>query len=476
MGQLLKMRAAPAYLNLANPRIDRKHNMLHDVVAMLAGVEALGHGLESDQTTIEVMATLGNQRRNGIQQRFGHPGMSENAMGKKLGFARNFRVVGDKLLHSTTFMQPASLSPVFTRDPIEYIFQMAEHHPAEIAESVVIEADAVWKLSDGREVSIYERDKWKDDVRCDDKGRPIDATNRLPVIRPATFYYVDVVSEGALTHDGLFGAKVLEEMFSGTTAAEMEEAFRLMDRARETYGIALQDLPTKAEQVISRYLASRGREVMAGTRRNKPLAADTTGSGIGANGLLAASEAAETPPKDPPPEQDDGGENADPLDAAEAATDEVASDLDTQDDGAPSSEEPVSAEVHQAALDQIAELQQRVDDMGTQFAAMSERVERMAKLVQVNAENIKRVHRNTQRLAGDPVETVKVPNAPPTTYEGMVQNPPPVSLSAQTGGGRRASVQQTPVGRTRNSDAEDAARASLSASTRRNRPASTTSN
>jgi hypothetical protein len=145
----LKMRAAPAYLNVSDARIDRANLMIRDTVAMLANVEALGHGFQTDQKTLDMMLALSQEKSRGIKMHFGHTGMSENAMGRHIAWAKNFRIQGDRLIHDIDFMPQASASPAFGQDPIEYILQMAENQPEDIGESVVIECETVWTTANG---------------------------------------------------------------------------------------------------------------------------------------------------------------------------------------------------------------------------------------------------------------------------------------------------------------------------------------
>lgn len=230
---------------------------IYGTVAALSGVEALGHDLWSDQKTIEVLAALGNKAYGGIRMRFGHPGISDNAMGRKVGKAFNFRVDGNKLLHDVRFLPAAENSPVLDK-PLTYIFDMAENDPEEIAESVVILIDAMWTLDDGREINADDASGWPDDIVIEN-GRPINATTPYPVIRPLTFYYTDFVSEGALTHDGLFSTNP-QDFFVGTSQ-HAAQIFEVMDDLRATYGLTMEDMRRKADALFNSYQTWRGKEI-----------------------------------------------------------------------------------------------------------------------------------------------------------------------------------------------------------------------
>ena len=213
--------------------IDRDHGLIRNMVAMQVG-EARGQGLWADRRTLEMMAELSAQKRN-IKGRFGHPGMSENETGKQISTSQNFRVEGDKLVHDWYVHEPGRKSPVFSQDPIEYIFSVAEDDPTQLGESVVIHQDLVWTLDDGTELSLYDDDGAK-------RSKPENSLTPLPVIRPIKFHFVDIVSEGALTPDGMFSSvEATDELFSGSSAY-IHEIFTLVDKWRDEYGISIDQM------------------------------------------------------------------------------------------------------------------------------------------------------------------------------------------------------------------------------------------
>lgn len=240
-----------------NLRVDRQNLKIHGLVAMQAGVEAIGHGVMSDRKTLEMMVTLANQpNRRPIRCRFGHPGMSENATGKQMGVTLNYRIEenanGTFLVHDTQLLESARKSPAFGNDPIDYIMSIAETAPTEFGESVVIYTDLAWLLTDGSEVRYY-------DDEGDPTPKPKGAKYDRPVIRPVEFWYCDFVNEGALTHRGLFAAGV----FEGHSSAYLQELFGLVDRWRGAYSIPLAELPEKINRIMFEYLQSRkGQSVM----------------------------------------------------------------------------------------------------------------------------------------------------------------------------------------------------------------------
>ena len=209
--------------------------------------EARGHGCLADLKTLEMMRDLGNSSPGGIRGRFGHPGISENMTGKQLQVARSFSIVNDRLVHDSFLLESARKSPAFAQDPVEWLFTVAEKHPTELGESVVIDTGLVWILDDGTE---------KDALDSDDGdiiARPKNATTKLPFIRPVHFHFVDFVNEGALTPNGLFEGK----FFTKGASSYAEDLYRLVDEWRLHFHIPLKDIPHKVDQLLSSYLYER---------------------------------------------------------------------------------------------------------------------------------------------------------------------------------------------------------------------------
>ncbi|MEO8608903.1 MAG: hypothetical protein ABI690_13510 [Chloroflexota bacterium] len=376
--KLLKLRAAPAYLNFANPRIDRDNLVIRDTVAMQANVEALGHGIQSDQKTLEIMLGLSSRYSRGVKMHFGHTGMSENAMGRQIAWAKGFHIDGDRLIHDIHFMEQAAISPAFGQDPIEYILQMTESQPEDIGESVVIETEVVWTLPDGSEVDGYAE-------------RPENALTDLPVMRPVTLYYVDVVADPALTRGGLLASA----MFAGSSSFFSDQAFKLIDEFRSEYSITLEELPRKVQLVLGRYMQARG--YMPGADMNKitkPKKFDDSGAEEGVVPVtLDEPEAAETPAAEPAaPTQESANDVDDALQTAKSTESELADEPETEAEA--DEAETVPAEQYAAAMKLIAQLSTKVDQL--------------TELATLNARNNAAMIARLQSLEGEPVVTERI--------------------------------------------------------------------
>lgn len=277
-----KFHSAPHIVPFSGGHVDKVNRKIFGATAMATG-EAIGHNLWADGKTLAMMAELANARKYPVMMRFGHPGMSENAFGKKLAKANNFRVQGDKLVHDIEFMDWADDSPVFTKDPVPYILNRADRDPTSFGESVVVETDAVWVLTDGTEVSSYEE-------------RPDNALYKYPVMRPVQFHWVDFVGDGALTPDGMFSADALiwKDILEGTSSEYTMEFFRMLKNFQERFNLSPQELHIKANQFLSKFVAWETFNMQTGETKTRPVQAD---AGVGSPGT--APEHATEPEHDP---------------------------------------------------------------------------------------------------------------------------------------------------------------------------------
>lgn len=388
-------------------RVDRLSNVIYGVTAMMANAEALGHGVMTDMKTLETLVVMGNANPKGIRGRFGHPAMSENATGKQVQVARNFRIEGNKLVHDSHLLESARKSPVFNQDPVDFIMTVAETAPTEFGESAVISANVVWVLRDGRELEI---DPWSDEIRDkpDDvvvdeaTNRPVNATTELPILRPVAFHYVDFVNEGALTHDGMFS--VVDDVFAGHSSEYAVQLYDLVDRWRNQYKIPLADLPAKVSVMLDKYLHSRSSEEMA-----KRLAARVEPPVVEMDADLVVEE-----------ELDLDGETEEGDDVATVATLSVV---------APSDSGIVAGALEQAEallhgmsqfsdegngvslVEQVKAIDARLavlESLSKQFAELRIANERMAAMLVQNLELSQVLQRNVLRLSGERVVTVPV--------------------------------------------------------------------
>jgi len=378
-------RSLPQWLG-APPKIDRENAIIYGVTAMQVG-EAMGHGVWADHKTLQSMVELANSKPKGVAGRWGHPGASENTMGKKVQVAKNFRVDGDNLRHDAHLWKPARKSAAFSQDPLEYLMDVAEQDPGGIGESVVIQTDTVWTLADGREIST-EREFSPEDVQWDQKAnRPINATTPLPVMRPASFHFVDFVSEGALTPNGLFSTE--SQFFVGHSSEYAQELFDLVDRWRAAYSVPLTALPQKVTDLMERYINSRGETQMA--RKN-----------------VQAQAVVENPLY----------EELQTEEIAEEEYEEEVDEVETTTELAQGEDLLARAEQIASEFAQVSEVTQfasatQYQELASNFARLAADVERVKDLLVKNLEATALLNRNLKRIESEPVVTLKVPTANP---------------------------------------------------------------
>lgn len=254
---MTRLRFEQTHINhLANANVNADDLIIHNVVAMQIGPGQDSRWLGVDLTTLHQMQDLGNAKQRGILMHFGHPGASDNAMGYQVARGKNFRVVGDRLVHDAELILHAKRSPVFSQDPLEYIMRMAEDYPNDIAESVVINGTKVWVLDDESEVDFYKEDKALEY----DGDRPVRAIHDYPVLRIEKFHNVDFVIQGNLTPGGIHH-QFAQAMFDETSVhGDLFELFNMADETRQRYDIPIEDIPSKIVQLGNSYLNKIGSE------------------------------------------------------------------------------------------------------------------------------------------------------------------------------------------------------------------------
>ncbi len=197
---------APIASGLAkDSQVDHEAGVLRGFVVIEEG-EATGHGEEIDETTLRAIVELGNAPTHGVKMRFGHPGMSDDALGSFAGHATGFRlddasVVG-RVLADATFSESAKANP---SNMVERILLRAKNEPHSFGNSVVIKRDLEFRID-----SKGERLK-------DDDGDPLS-----PLVRPLALLASDLVDSPAAT-SALFSSDDLAgtgaELSAGVTEA-----------------------------------------------------------------------------------------------------------------------------------------------------------------------------------------------------------------------------------------------------------------
>lgn len=173
--------------------VDREAGIISNVILSQVG-EAKGHGVHLDQSFIEEIAKQGNEYKNGLRSRFGHPSMSNSTMGKQLGYFRNFRVEGDKAVADLHLLDAASKSP--EGDLKEWVLSMAEEAPDSVMNSIVFIVGDEYQTNEAGEL-IFENF---------DEEKPV-------FVELSKLLFSDLVEQGAAT-ETLYGERFNKDSFA----------------------------------------------------------------------------------------------------------------------------------------------------------------------------------------------------------------------------------------------------------------------
>lgn len=231
----IRMRATPTHSALQAEWVNKDDLVLKNV-AVAQAVEAIGHNLMLDATTLEQMRVLGNSKLKGIKSRFTHPGLSADGLGRFLGRTTGFWIDHQDgvptLRGNMHFADVAKRSP--EGDLPGYVMDRAREDPESFGMSAVLSVDPVWVLEDGTEIDARKNRKLPENSRYE-----------IPVARVVEFHAADVVDEPAATRNGFF---------SRTTNMLASDLFGRIDDALTYYQIS----PGRAYEFFMAYFQARG--------------------------------------------------------------------------------------------------------------------------------------------------------------------------------------------------------------------------
>jgi len=216
-------------------RIDREKGIIEGVKVCTEG-EAQGHGVNLDAEFVETVVRFGNERKQGLKARFGHPNMCSTALGTFLGRHKNFRAEtitrddGSKALSAVADMflsNEAKDTP--NGNLYDYVLGLAENEPDIFGTSIVFTPGREYrKTADGENV-----------FEPTDSKEPLSAEI---YVECKSLHACDCVDDPA-ANDGLF-SKFSQE----TIAGQMTE---FLDVNPEIWG-AIQTNPSILE-ALTRY-------------------------------------------------------------------------------------------------------------------------------------------------------------------------------------------------------------------------------
>lgn len=406
-------RAAASYWGSGqdSPRVDWANKRIIGAVAMLANVEALGWNLFTDDKSLAMAAMLSNRHTNGVAMRAGHPGMSENAYGAKFAVCKNFRVENGALRHDIEFLDAAAMSHYFHgTDPAEYVMTMAETHPDQIGESYVISNELVWTFADGTEAQyegMYPPEP--EDL----ENRPEGALTPMPVMRPQEVMFLDMVNEGALTHNGLFDAQntaVMQYFAVGKNAEVSREAFVMLDELRVQMGIPLDQFSKKVQTFVGQYISSRGVKPMASDKDLRGNRAAFDGAAAIQPVDFGPGDEDEPVEGDEQPPTSDSGDEGSPEDSLDALEQQV---------------DAVTAEAVEPAVEDAGEPAE-IDStlVASRFAELQQANTRLTRMVGKLVEAQAATNERLAKLEGEPTLTTQLGRQRTGGAAGQRQTPP----------------------------------------------------
>lgn len=218
-------------------RVSFEERTITDVIMCQCG-EAKGHGVHLEQSFIEAGIAYANKHHSkiGLKCRFGHPAMSNDALGTEVGRFRNFRVVDDKMVADLHIFTSANLSPTHPGAG-DWILSMAEEDPNAIMCSIVFQPGRYYQYdNEGNKIYVGEYDK---------DGKWVSANSKMKVYPELEkLFATDLVDEGAAT-DKLFSAIANPDKFAVIATGFLDENPRIAE--------FLQHNPEKLQEFLQTY-------------------------------------------------------------------------------------------------------------------------------------------------------------------------------------------------------------------------------
>lgn len=199
----------------AGAKVDAENRIISDVILCQVG-EAKGHGVHLEQSFIDAGIAYAQKYHSkvGMKCRFGHPAMSNDALGTEVGRYHNFKVVDDKMVADLHVYQSANLSPTHPGAG-DWILSMAAEDPHAIMTSIVFTPGRHYQYdSDGNKIYVWEYDK---------DGNWIGANGKMKTyVELKELWGNDLVDEGAAT-DKLFSAVANPDKFAVIATQFLDE-------------------------------------------------------------------------------------------------------------------------------------------------------------------------------------------------------------------------------------------------------------
>ena len=190
--------------------VDREKGIIRGVSVCTVG-EAKGHGVNLDSEFIESVKAFGNEKKQGLKARYGHPNMCSTALGTFIGRYKNFSVVNEQVIADLFLSNEAKSTP--NGDLHSYILGMAENEPDMFGTSIVFTPGRSYKRS-SKGVKVY-RPSYEDSREERDQQREEwNVAGDEIFVECESLHACDCVDEPAANDGGLF-SKFANESVAG---------------------------------------------------------------------------------------------------------------------------------------------------------------------------------------------------------------------------------------------------------------------
>lgn len=208
-------------------KIDHKKSIIFGVAINTEG-EAKGHGVHLDAEFVEECTRQGNEKKNGLKCRFGHPNASSTAFGTFLGRYKNFRTEYTKEGNAVS-RADLHLSETAKKTPNgnlhKYVLEMADKEPDMFGTSIVFSRGKYYKKTSKGKKAFYNSAwtrsglsiwyTWEDGKELSTEEEK-DLSEKL-YVELDKLHQNDVVDEPAANPDGLFSAFSSDQLAAKVT-------------------------------------------------------------------------------------------------------------------------------------------------------------------------------------------------------------------------------------------------------------------
>jgi hypothetical protein len=219
------------YLKAKPGKVDLDKGIINNVKVCTAG-EALGHGVNLDSEFIANVTRFGNEKKQGLKARFGHPSMCSTSLGTFLGRFKNFRT--EKTIRDDGAEADVSIADLYLSNEAKntpngnlhsYVCGMAANEADMFGTSIVYEPGEEYKKDkDGNKYYSYIRqtrdgfEKYYRDIDGEEENKAEEDLSEETFVEINSLFACDCVDEPA-ANDGMFSG------FSNETVAGQISSF-----------------------------------------------------------------------------------------------------------------------------------------------------------------------------------------------------------------------------------------------------------